>query len=323
VAVTGSPLGNNFVTITAPNGDNLTFSTFDLQGKIIGLDVAPKTNLNLGPINIAIANAPGTLLIPQTVTVTNTTGNPITFAADLNATGIKGGADAADFIIAAPTQPAAPAPALANCVAGPVAAGAKCGFDVTFKPAAVAKTARVATLLLAPTAAIAANNPPPVTLNLSGTAQVLVTAAAVGDGTITPATQAVGAGGAATFTVKPLTKKFKVKDVAEGVTLFAPSPTDATVFTIPNVGAADHVVHATFMPSGDLDASGTLDINDAVKALKIVAGVQAADTDDPDNTAIKVAPLVGGVPAPDATRVQTNIGDVLVILRRVIGLETW
>jgi hypothetical protein len=32
---------------------------------------------------------------------------------------------------------------------------------------------------------------------------------------------------------------------------------------------------------------------------------------------------VGGKPAPDAARVATNIGDVLVILRRVVGLETW
>jgi hypothetical protein len=66
-----------------------------------------------------------------------------------------------------------------------------------------------------------------------------------------------------------------------------------------------------------------LDIADAIKALKIVAGVQAADSDDPDNTAVKVAPLAGGSPAPDAGRVQTNIGDVLVILRRVLDLDTW
>ena len=173
---------------------------------------------------------------------------------------------------------------------------------------------------------VGVSDPPPVTLNLAGTGLVDVTTAAVGHGTITPATAAVGAGTAVTFTVTPGSKKFKVKDVADSATpaaLLTPAAADPTSFTIANAGAVNHAVTATFMPSGDLNADGKLDVADAQKALGIVAGILKADADDPDNTAVKVAPLVGGKPAPVATRVATNIGDVLVILRRVVGLETW
>ena len=212
-----------------------------------------------------------------------------------------------------------------------MAAAGKCGFDVTFTPAAVAKAARVGTLLLNPVNSplvATATDPPPITMNFAGTALVNVTTAAVGHGTITPPTAAVGAGTAVTFTVTPGSKKFKVKDVVDSAApaaLVPASATDPTSFTITgaNIGAVNHAVTATFMPSGDLNADGKLDVTDAQKALLIVAGLQKADADDPDNTAVKVEPLVGGKPAPDAARVATNIGDVLVILRRVVGLETW
>ncbi len=318
VAVTGSPTGVNSVTITGPTADTLTLNTFSLMGKVIGLDVAPKTNLDLGAANIVTPAAP-----PQTVTVTNTTGSSITMAADLNAAGIKAGADALDFIVTAPAAIGA-----VNCAGATLTAAApgnSCTFDVTFTPAAVAKAARAATILLAPLTvqpapppAAQLSDPPPVTLNLSGTAQVLVTATSAGHGLITPNTIAVGAGTTVDLTVTPENKKFKVKEVADGAALLG-TPPGTPPFTF-NAGAVNHTVTATFMPSGDLNANGALDIPDVIKALKIMAGIQAADTDDPDNTAVDVAPLAAGKPAPDA---RIDIGDVLVILRRVIGLDTW
>ncbi|MBI2354051.1 MAG: hypothetical protein HYV06_03300 [Deltaproteobacteria bacterium] len=317
VAVTGSPTGNNFVRIVG-GGDTFLSTTFGLQGKVIGMDVTPATSLNLGGTNIITPAA-----VPQTVTVTNTTGAAITFPADLNAAGVKGGADATDFTVVAPAAVGA-----VNCAGATVAAlnpavagSGTCSFDITFTPAAIAKAVRTATVLLAPTAVAPALAPPPVTLNLSGTGLVNVTTTAVGHGTITPATLAAPAASTVELTVTPSNKKFKIKDVSDATTA-ATALVTGPPFTI-NAGAANHAVTATFMPSGDLDQSGALDVADAMKALKIVAGVQAADSDDPDNTAVKVAPLAGGVPAPDATRVLPNIADVLVILRRVIGLETW
>jgi hypothetical protein len=313
----------NAITVTDGLNTGTTTSLTLLVGKTIGMEVLPGNKLTF---SANIVPPAGFVAVPQTVTVTNTTGAAITFTAALATTG----ADATDFIIAPPTQAAAPAPALADCSAAgaTVAAGASCGFDVTFTPAAKAVAARAATIALAPTVVAPAVAPPPITMNLAGTALVDVTTAAVGHGTIAPVTAAVGAGTAVTFTVTPESKKFKVRDVTDSAAPAASvpaSPTDPASFTITgaNIGAVNHAITATFMPSGDLDANGTLDVADAQKALRIVAGIQKADADDPDNTAVKVAPLVGGKPAPVATRVTPNIGDVLVILRRVVNLDTW
>ena len=61
-----------------------------------------------------------------------------------------------------------------------------------------------------------------------------------------------------------------------------------------------------------------------MKALRILAGIQQADVDDPDNSAVMVAPLdAAGKPAPIDAKANPDIGDVLVILRRVLNLDTW
>jgi hypothetical protein len=312
--VTGSPLGNNFFRIDGPNIGGPAINTiqttlFTLAGKIIGLDVQPATIIDHGTNNIVIPVA-----APKTVTVTNTTGNSIIFP-----TLAAAGADSLDFII----TPSATVGTAPFCSGATVAAGAKCSFDVTFTPTASlpAHAARVATIALTPTTAIppapvGTSDPPPVTIKLSGTAQVTVNATAGLHGTITPITQNVGAGATVNLTVTPSNNKFKVKEVADG-------PSIVSAPYVINAGNVNHSVTASFMPSGDLNADGILDINDALKALKILAGVQQADVDDPDNTALKVAPLVGGVPVPDAGRTQPNIADVLAILRRVLNLDKW
>ena len=53
--------------------------------------------------------------------------------------------------------------------------------------------------------------PPPVTVNLSGTAQVTVTALGKGHGSITPDTLNADAGSTVTFTVAPTNLKFRGK----------------------------------------------------------------------------------------------------------------
>jgi hypothetical protein len=146
---------------------------------------------------------------------------------------------------------------------------------------------------------------------------------------VTPAGTAP-AGTNVTFTVTPSNSKFKVKSVDHEGTLLG---TVATPATLPNTppftinsgdGATPHTITASFMPSGDLDASGTLDVADALKALRILSGVQSTpDPDDLDNSALKVAPLTAGVPVAINPTRDPNIGDVLVILRRVLGLDKW
>jgi hypothetical protein len=312
-AVVGSPFGTNFLLveeITGANLDTFRSDTFSLQGKIIGMDVNPVPKVELGGTNIITPAA-----VPKTVKVTNTTGTPITFGAIAPVPTV--GTDFADFVVAPPTQPAPPAAAIADCAAAPLAPAATCGFDVTFTPAPIAKAARTATIVLANTPPAPATDPPPVTLTLAGTGLVNVAATVVGHGTITPATEAVGAGTDVTFTAAPSSAKFKVKELAEGAAIVAPVAANPNTFTI-NAGALNHALTATFMPSGDLDANGKLETADALKALKIVAGLQAADADDPDNSAVDAAPLdASNKPAPNG---QIGIGDVLVILRRVVGI---
>ncbi|MSM40744.1 MAG: hypothetical protein GJT30_14100 [Geobacter sp.] len=69
-------------------------------------------------------------------------------------------------------------------------------------------------------------------------------------------------------------------------------------------------------PDCDLDGSGGLpDLVDAIKALRIAAGLQAVT---PENLAHgDVSPLINGKSAPDG---RIDIGDTVLILRRVIGI---
>ncbi len=69
---------------------------------------------------------------------------------------------------------------------------------------------------------------------------------------------------------------------------------------------------------GDIDGDGDTDVNDALKALRIAAGIDTATADELSRG--DVAPLVDGTPAPDGT---INIGDVVVVLRKAIGLVSW
>jgi hypothetical protein len=339
-AFTGAAAGSaNSITVTDGLGNTGTTPTLTLLvGQTIGMDVQPGVNHDFGAVNMI---TPPAVPAPKTITITNTTGSDFTFAAG---TLITAGVDAADFIIAPPTQPAAPAAAIADCAgatvlaavptAAPPTPAGVCGFDITFKPTVAAKGPRVATIHLAPAAVVAANSPPPVTLNLAGSAQVTVTTAAATphgtitpDATVDPVTGNAPAGSPVTFTVTPSNKKFKVKAVDDNGTILGTVAAPATLpntspFTI-TTGAAAHTITATFMPSGDLDADGTLGLPDALKALRVVAGVQQADVDDPNNSALKVAPLVNGVPSAIDAKANPDIGDVLVILRKVLDLDKW
>jgi len=72
------------------------------------------------------------------------------------------------------------------------------------------------------------------------------------------------------------------------------------------------------LPSGDVNGDGALDLVDAVLALRM-AVKQVAPTSE-QLRAGDVAPVVGGVPAPDRT---IDIRDVVQILRKCVGLESW
>ena len=69
--------------------------------------------------------------------------------------------------------------------------------------------------------------------------------------------------------------------------------------------------------SGDLDGGG-VSISDAFMALRFAAGITNPTASD----GIKgdVAPFVNGKPQPDG---RIDIGDVIVILRKAVGLVRW
>ena len=69
--------------------------------------------------------------------------------------------------------------------------------------------------------------------------------------------------------------------------------------------------------SGDFDGNG-VDVNDALKALRISAGLDSPTAQD--RALGDVAPLVNGSPRPDG---KIDIGDVIVILRKAVGLVSW
>ena len=70
--------------------------------------------------------------------------------------------------------------------------------------------------------------------------------------------------------------------------------------------------------SGDVDNNGVIDVHDALRALRIVAGLSTATTGELISG--DVAPLVKGNPQPDG---KIDIGDVVVILRSAAGLTSW
>ena len=72
----------------------------------------------------------------------------------------------------------------------------------------------------------------------------------------------------------------------------------------------------TVVPDGNLGYGGN--VQDALKAMLIATGVVQPTTFDLQHG--DVAPLVAGKPAPDG---KIDIGDVVVLLRRAVGLWSW
>jgi manganese oxidase len=68
-------------------------------------------------------------------------------------------------------------------------------------------------------------------------------------------------------------------------------------------------------PDGNFKGTGTADISDALKALRIAIGLTPASFNDKLHG--DVAPLVNGVPAPDG---QIDVSDALTILKKAVAL---
>jgi hypothetical protein len=70
--------------------------------------------------------------------------------------------------------------------------------------------------------------------------------------------------------------------------------------------------------SGDITGDGIVDMTDALRSLQIAAGLIQPSVADAAHA--DVAPLVNGKPHPDGI---IDIRDVVVILRKAVGLVVW
>jgi hypothetical protein len=96
---------------------------------------------------------------------------------------------------------------------------------------------------------------------------------------------------------------------------------NGTMYTTGAV-TADCAVAASFaaisaVPDGQLIGT-TVTIADALRALRIATGLITPTANDLAHG--DVAPLVNSVPQPDG---KIDIGDVIVILRKSVGLVSW
>ena len=89
-------------------------------------------------------------------------------------------------------------------------------------------------------------------------------------------------------------------------------------YTFINVVADNHTIRAIFIPDGDMNYDGMVDVVDAVQVLKIAVGLVtpgAADLLHGD-----VAPTAAdGIPLPDNA---LSLADALLILKKAVGLTS-
>lgn len=317
VAVTGSPFGTNFVRVVGPL-ETFQIDTFNLQGKVIGLEVTPS------PVSVtATVGTIPPVVVP--VTVTNLTNAAITFPTpvppDPGALVIAG-VNAADFTLVNNTCNGATLLAAdPAAIPAPIPAGT-CTVGVQFDPAPSTVAARTATLIVTPPVA---SGFPPVPVTLNGTAQFALTLNVTGgaNGTVTNADGSpvpvnpdnVNAGSNRVYKVTanagpptflPLVKVDGVRQVVAA---------DGTV-TIPTIGA-HMITDVNFLRAGDVDQDGGApDVDDALQALRISVGIIPTPADDQFATA-DVGPLVSNVPKGNG---KVSISDVMLILRRAVGL---
>jgi hypothetical protein len=160
------------------------------------------------------------------------------------------------------------------------------------------------------------------TLVIAAGPDVVITVDSSGDGSTDPpgSIVTVPAGESQTITFTPAfgyhVQEIKVDGVAQPIT----DPKLATV-TFPNA-STNHAVSVSFAPPDGRVAINNgqpdLSIADAVVAMQIAVGNLAATEENLLHG--DVAPLASSKPAPDG---KIDIGDVVVIMRKVLGLVAW
>jgi len=125
------------------------------------------------------------------------------------------------------------------------------------------------------------------------------------------------------YTFTPSSNKFQAgKILVDNVPQAFTKPvtiSGAISFALPPV-KTDKTVSATFVPSGDLDENGAVEVADALKALKIFVNLQTPDITD--KAAMKIGPLdAAGVPTGGAG--DPDLNDIILILKKAVGIVNW
>jgi hypothetical protein len=159
---------------------------------------------------------------------------------------------------------------------------------------------------------------PPVTANVTVTATFAlntytITATSDSRGSmIPPGNASVIHGGNAEFSFTPNLGYNIVNVIVDG-TAQGPLPS----FTFSNV-TGGHSIKVIFIPDGDVNNDGTVDVTDALRAMQIAVGLITPSATDLLHG--DVAPADdGGVPLPDQ---KISVNDALMILRKIVGLTS-
>jgi len=325
-AVTLSPgTVRNVINIIPPAPLPLiTNNRFVVVGKKIGMDVTPTPVAELGGAVVAVTPTQ----VP--VTVTNLTGAPMTLLGTLPPAIQITGKDAADFTVAPP------AAGVNSCINGTLqslAPNNTCTLNIVFKPVASTVAVRTAKLTITPDVT---TNAPSTGISLTGDAEFPITVEVeangalkkvLATGNIDAISENIDAGSTLTYLpvpndVVPNVSKYRPLIRVNGQTV---KPAADGSFSIPAIGAAQSV-DIDFIRPGDVAivpaagvGDGQVTIADALEALRIVTGLNAAPT-DAQKLAADVGPLVNGKPTADGL---IDVSDVLAILWRTLQPPVW
>jgi len=125
---------------------------------------------------------------------------------------------------------------------------------------------------------------------------------------------AVGTGAAAPATVTGTAWSFPIANLVEGVNNITVTGTD----TLGNTGTLPAINIKVVLPDGKITGAAAVGIADALKSLQFAVGLTQPTAEEAFHA--DVAPLVNGVPAPND---KVDIGDVVVILKKVVDPTSW
>jgi hypothetical protein len=333
-------------TIAANTGFHVT----DVQ--LGGVSQGPATSLTLGSLSASTSIAASFALNPHTVTLTQSAGgviagpttvlqndtpsytitaSPNFRVADVTVNGVSQGALTAltlppitgDVTIAASfavtTFTVTLNAGLHGSITGPtsVLVGTRPSYSISPDPGSFITGVSVNGV---PVGVVSTLTLPTVNADVTIAATFDITTFSVGvtgdaKGSISPAgSTLIPFGGNQTFSFTPNAGYHVVSVVADGVAQLPPPAS----FTFSNVTTSGHSLKVTFIPDGDLNGDGQVNVADALRALRIA--VQLINATPQDLLHGDVAPFDGlGVPAPDG---QITVGDALNILRKSVGLTT-